>query len=252
MPSDSVASEPRRLGEGSWQHPLLRRYGDRVRLSLDAVTFASGPRMRVGDEAEALLRFDDGSAALVSGRVGQGRLVVAGFSPAREHSDIATHGGFVTLMQGLAADLLPQQSTRRDTLVGETLLMRVDDVNRAGPSPRVLGPSGEPVTEAIFRGDAGVTATVARPGESGIYRLVQAGEPLARRAVNVDPREGDLRRIDPAVIRQRMGEAGEGVTRNGNEAASGPLQGTPIWGVLAALAAAALAMEMALTAWWRR
>lgn len=252
LPGAVAPAGPRRLGEGDWQHPLLRRYDDRFRLSLEAVTFAPGPRLQAGEEAEVLLRFDDGSPAAVSGRVGQGRLVVAGFSPAREHSDIATHGGFVTLMQGLAADLLPQRSMRRDTHVGETLRMRSDEVNRAGPSPRVLGPSGEPVTEAIFRGDAGVTATVPRPDESGFYRLVQAGEPLARQSVNVDPREGDPRRIAPSVLRQRMGEAGEGVTRKGNEAESGPLGGTPIWGVLAALAAAALGVEMALTAWWRR
>ena len=252
VPAEFTAGGTRRLGEGNWQHPLLSRYGNRVRLALERVTFAPGSRMQPGEEAEVLLRFDDGSAAMVSGRVGEGRLVAARFSPALEHSDIATHGVFVTLMQGLAADLRPQRSTRRGTLAGQTLLLRAAEADRAGPSPRVLGPSGEPRTDALVRGDAAVTATLSRPGEPGIYRFAQAGESLARAAVNVDAREGDLRRIEPAVIRQRLEQAGARVSMTSDRTDPRPLRGTPIWGVLAALAAAALGLEMALTAWWRR
>ena len=208
--------------------------------------------MQPGEAAEVLLRFDDGSAAMVSGRVGEGRLVAARFSPALEHSDIATHGVFVTLIQGLAADLRPQRSTRRGTLAGQTLLLRAAEVDRTGPSPRVLGPSGEPLSDALVRGDAAVTATLSRPGEPGMYRFVQAGESLARAAVNVDAREGDLRRIEPAVIRQRLEQAGARVSMTSDRTDPRPLRGTPIWGVLAALAAAALGVEMVLTAWWRR
>lgn len=252
LPADYAAGGTRRLAEGDWQHPLLRRYSSRVRLALERVTFEPASRMRPGGDAQVLMRFDDGSAALVSGRVGDGRLVVARFSPALEHSDIGTHGCFVTLMQGLAADLRPQRSVGRVALVGQTLLLRGADADRAGASPRVVGPSRQPVPDAIVRGDAAVTAAVPRPAEPGVYRFVQAGETLARAAVNVDAREGDLRRISPAVIRQRLEEAGARVSMTAASADPRPLRGAPIWGVLAALAASALGLEMALTAWWRR
>ena len=255
VPASTAAGGIRRIAEGDWRHPLLDRFAGDVRPALERVTFSpppGGSAMRAGHGGEVLLSFDDGAPALILGRVGEGRLVVAGFSPALDHSDFATHGCFVTFVHGLTEALRPQRRTGRDHRVGHPLMLRAGDADRDGPLPKVLDPAGEAVVDAMITGDAGVTATVPRTARPGVYRFEQAGATLAAAAVNVDPREGDPARLDPALIRQRLDDAGARVAVSAEAAGERPLRGTPVWGVLAALAAGALAVEMALTAWWRR
>jgi hypothetical protein len=68
--------------------------------------------------------------------------------------------------------------------------------------------------------------------------------------VNVDPREADLRPV--ALARLQPGPGGEVRVFQGEDELAQAGQTRPLWPLLAMAAAACLAGEMLLLAWWRR
>lgn len=241
---------------GDWLSPFLARFDEAAQLSLAQIqvrqAWSGGP---IDQSAQALLSYTDGTPALVWREVGAGKLTIANFSAAQNHSDLGKHGLFVALMQGLADELQTSHQPSDSNLVGRVVnLMTSVPIDRQGPAPLVYQPDGRtPVDATLDLGDRGSRMVLSDPGEPGFYTAWQGDTILGTVAINIDPRESDLRSINADVLTSALkantGDAAvevSGVTLGLTYHAKG------LWGWLLMFACVLLGSEMFLLGYWRR
>jgi hypothetical protein len=93
-----------------------------------------------------------------------------------------------------------------------------------------------------------------RPARPGFYQLRRGTTRLATAAINIDPREGDLRRVDQKALSRHLDKEGGG-TAAGSAMESNSLPppgGQPLWGHCLAAAMGFIAIELLLIGVWRR
>ena len=165
-----------------------------------------GPTTDVTDR-RVLARYDNGTAALVEARRGQGTLLFFTSSLDRDWNDLPIHPGFVPLVQQAMRHLarISVEGGARQVLVGQPLLLDVTPgttrIEVRGPTTRRHIIEGEELAE---RKQVRFAAT-DRPG---FYRVSwiaeQGGRAQVRKeitfAVNLDPRGSDLARADLAKL----------------------------------------------------
>ncbi|MEX0653607.1 MAG: BatA domain-containing protein [Phycisphaeraceae bacterium] len=258
-PRRNVAREAARLRltQGEWDSRLLSVFDLRSRRALGDVRFHRvWAVQREHAEARMYLRYSDGTPALGGRMLGGGMVMVANFSPALQDSDFGQYGSFVALLQRVVHELQQAVASRADPLAGYPLtLVAHTGFDRERDGLQLLGPDGRALPQTEFGAIGGtLTADLLRAPQPGFYTLMQADRTLATAAVNVDPRESDLRQMDRADLAAALEQTGVAVTMR-EIATDEPLlnlRGTPLWGWMLAAAMLALAVEMALLGYWRR
>jgi hypothetical protein len=159
------------------EHPVFETFTPQTLLPLLRVRFAKAWALG-GENLQTIARWPDGSTAMAETRAEQGRLIVCGFNPSREASDLAISSSFVPLLHRALAGLAPTQH-RQGTLVGDPILLP------AGPGTLTLedGPGtwwAENVSGSF------------RPVLPGVYRFQPANGSPRFYAVNLAPDESRL------------------------------------------------------------
>lgn len=242
------------LGEGDFRHPILADFDEPSRESLRQIRFfrvwLSGA---MKPNAQGILKFSDGTPALALQSVGSGKVVLANFSPALTCSDIGKYGSFVALAHGLVDSLRPRQDWRGQALAGEPLSVAINQSEGAGVYT-VLAPDERPC-EAQAVSEAGQTnVTVPEALLPGFYKVTLGDRVAGRAAVNVDPRESDLRAIDQALVREHLLD--ERVSLEIRDSRQdGPvlaLRGRPLWHWFLLAAMGAVGAELVLLSVWKK
>lgn len=259
IPTRTQAAPDRALAisDGKWRSPSLREFDEQSQLAISQIRFArvwtAGP---LSPEATILLTFSDGTPALGLRPVGKGQFLLANFSPALEASDLGKYGSFVALVQTLAQQLSPgAAAAEARAIVGEPF--RFPKTFHVGPTNgrlRVLGPKNEPVAFATS-GDADhVAVEVPEPELPGFYRLRLDDRDMATAALNLDPRESNLERIDREPLLHCFDRKGAKLSlqdADGWEPLAN-MRGRPLWGWCLASTMVAFGIEMFLLGYWRR
>ncbi|MDK1031387.1 MAG: BatA and WFA domain-containing protein [Planctomycetia bacterium] len=251
-----------RILDGAWQSRLFADFDEHSQLALKEVRFgrvwSTSP---LAKGAASLLRYTDHTPALTSQSVGTGKLVLLNFSPSLNCSDIGKHGVYVALMQSLFEYLRPTRRQRRQAIAGEPLTYPVTVSLRRGPVRLVaMGPDQQPYPCEITGDSSRLLVHIRRPKLPGFYTIIQKGltadtaETVAQIPVNVDPREGDLRRADPEVIREHL--AGENlILKIRGQGQTGPIlrvRGLSLWPWLLLATMVVIGMELILLCIWKR
>ena len=219
--------------EGGAATELLPAVGGVVRREARAATVASTERThpifalfrspRSGDLATAqvqryrlirpaatdrvLARFDDGAPALVERVVGRGRVLVLATPLDNSWNDLPLQPVFVPLVHQLARHASGWSGDTPAFTTGEAL-----DVERyaAAVSGEGVAPVDAAEVEWLARSPDGTQATLGGPvgtslalAGTGFYEVRRVEGRDERRypvAVNVDPAEADLARLDPAAL----------------------------------------------------
>jgi hypothetical protein len=206
--------------------------------------------------AQTLLEFADGSPALMLQHAGEGRFLVCNFSPALTASDLGKYGSFVALTQSIAHYLRPVRQWRNQATVGAALRFAIG----AGDSParltdlRLVGPDGRACRIEMTGDSRGVQMLLDRSVLPGFHRVTDGTHEAALAAVNIDPRESDLRTIDNELLKEHLQSDRLGLDIHGIEE-EGPVirvRGRPLWPGLLAFAMLAMALELGLLALWKR
>lgn len=244
------------ISGGDWGGPLLSRLDETGGEALAQVRVMrrwSGGAL--DERGHVLLGYWDGVPALVWRGVGAGRLVLANMSPEATHSDLGKHGVFVSLMQGLVEDLQGSQAPKPGNVVGEVTRFTTDAlIERDGAGLVVVHPDGETLVEAAFSiGEYGVSVGIHAPDAPGFYTVMQGDTALAVIAVNIDPRESDLRRVSADEIRLALrGEGGQPGVEHSTGGAGLAIHGEALWGWWLLIGLGLLGLEMGLVGYWRR
>ena len=159
------------------EHSVFESFTAQTLLPLLRVRFANAWALG-GENLQALARWPDGSTAIAETRAEQGRLIICGFNPSREASDLAISSSFVPLLHRALASLAPAQNRQR-ALVGDPILLP------AGSGTWTLEDGPGTVREENVAGSQ-------RAALPGVYRFQPAEGAPRLYAVNVSPDESKL------------------------------------------------------------
>jgi hypothetical protein len=154
-----------------------------------------------GAAEEVLARWSDGSAALVSTRVGSGQLLI--WNADLLASTLPKSAFFVALMRETAAQLLtdPLAVADREVPCGaaRTLLLPPDAGRAEGLS--LIGPNGARIEEFDLREEKnGLAWRWAPVGGPGVYRVQRGDKTVFAAATACPPDESDLRPVAASAL----------------------------------------------------
>ncbi len=202
-----------------------------------------------GAGASIILKFSDGSPALVERALGRGRIVFFASTIDREWNDLPISTIYLPMMRRMVRYLAGElgEAGTTEVLVGHPVKIEVGDRKAV----RVEGPDGFPAQ--VLPAVEGAVEIV--PPLPGIYRLSKddgtADERLAGKgfAANVDTTESDLRKVGRAELARVFAgvdfDTSGGLGGNGSDKSAVP--DTPVWGLLLAAGVVALALEGVVT-----
>jgi len=158
-----------------------------------------------------IARLRNGAPLVAERPFGKGRVIVWLSTAAPIWNNAAANPSFPVLIQEMQAHLARRSDVAGSQQVGAPLELKLNP-RRYRPTVRFLSPDkdapGPTLGEQTAAKDGSLVVRFARTDTAGVYeaRLVSTtGTPQTRRwAVNVDPREGDLARLDAAQLSDRL------------------------------------------------
>lgn len=238
-----------RFAQVLWSHPAFAIFGGDAREGLTSARTYKYYLLEPGPSAfRTLASFDDGAPALIEAVRGTGKILLDTSTLDRTWSDLAVRTAYLPLMQRLAGYLAGGLDEReaKTTRVGQPHPLELKDWNGLFPAA-VLGPDGKPRPLLPPQGDT--PAQVAATDQPGLYTVVPPpGAPPALAgsldfAVDLDPAESDLSRLESAELTAHFGAE----TRTlAGKAAEAPRSRAPVWTALLVLAVAIFLFEGAV------
>ncbi len=201
-----------RFDPREYRHSIVAPFRGQTQAGLLGVAISQYHRLALlpdRSSAEIPLQFDSGDPALVVDRFGLGRVAVfalpgslgARTSSGSPWSSFPVSPSFLPIIRELVAYLVESQVQQRNLLVGETATIPwPDNVQSAlvtlpdGQRHDISSPAAEDNEQIVF----------GETYQQGIYQFEADGQELARLAVNLDPREADLRPRDATQLPSMM------------------------------------------------
>jgi hypothetical protein len=151
------------------------------------------------------LSFDSGDPAIVESQVEAGRAILVTTAVDDSWGNWALWPSFVPLMQEMTFYAVSGRSGERQSLVGEPLVQAVHS-RGAEISGSITRPDGETDAPRVTQGAHLSDFIYEKADLSGFYEI-QYGAPLSRTesfAVNVDPRESNLTKLEKEELDQDL------------------------------------------------
>lgn len=181
----AAGNEPSRVAELEQSHPVLRDPG-----LWRSIQFFRHVPIEAPDGATVLMKFENGSPLLIEQQIGTGKVLTFASPLDRVWNDLAIHPLFVRFVAEATAHLAGARAEAATATVGAAL---ESDLARRGGG-QVFDPAGH--RTVMLDGTSGGPRLV--PELPGYYE-VRGGGRSDFIAVNVDPRESKLARLDEAA-----------------------------------------------------
>ncbi len=221
-PPDAELAGPERLLPGSWResadrldrrgvglagidyrHPVFEIFAGDGDGNLAAPRIYRYRPIDLGDGAIAVARTADGATALAERRAGKGRVLLWGSPFDNRWSDLPVQPVFLPLVHRVCRYLAGERAIAPWHRVGQALDLEALAV-AAGIEEAGEQSSGTAIVETPSGRSHEVAPGAALPlEEAGFYQVTLAGrdgDPPWPVAVNVDPAESDLTRLDPQAF----------------------------------------------------
>lgn len=248
--------EPAMINEGIWNAPALSEFDPQSRALLQRIRFAVIHDVTsVTDGARVLLKFAGDKPALALQNVGEGRFILANFSPALNAGDLGKYGSFPALVHSLMQFVQPKRDNRFVATVGSPLAA-ITPVLVGGQTGLIAlrGPGEAMLTPAVSRDAQRLFVELSRTESPGFHAVYHNDVKVADIAVNVDQRESDLSAIDSVTLEAALASNGTNieVASAGVDAEYVTLRGQPVWQWFVVAAMLMIGCEMAILAVWNR
>ncbi len=209
------SSDRPRLDPLEFRHPIVQDFAGQEEAVLAGLTSVKTSRyhqlQRPEDTTSMLaLAFDNGDPAVLVEDVGDGVVVQVATTADTDWTDWPVHLSYAPVMERMVIEAARRKLARRNVRVGRPLVWALPEPTDLPAQVRT--PIGQSLPVPVRRTGFGaeVVFPVADPGAlgvplSGLYQVElgspgQEGARRARFAVNIDPLESDLRRIDPEAL----------------------------------------------------
>jgi len=245
------------LGPLDTSHPILRVFAGERSALLGASNFYKVFLIepQTTGSVSTVLSYSNGAPALLEMSCGKGRSMLFTSTFDRDWTDLPVKPIFLPLIQQICLYLTGNliEVGPGEVIVGQEWEM---PLFQEDASMEVLDPGGNLFSPSI-KSHPSRAVVVSQTDYPGIYRIKRvvsvSGGPVAERqspvpwavfAVNVDPRESDLSRIDPAQLRSSLGEERVGLGLPGAVGGhEGLVAGLRLWPILLVTALGLLTME---------
>ena len=190
-----------------FEHPIVRAFQGTPGSGLETVLTFQYFQATVPYESHSrvAMRFDSGDPAIVDLPVGQGRCILVTTSVDVKWSSWPLSPSYVPFMHELILYVVSGRSRERQVLVGEPLTRSFS--SQAFDMPVTLKrPDGTKQPVRLTESQEVAHIVYESTDRSGFYE-VTLGSPLNRTevfAVNVDPRESDLRKLDENELKTEV------------------------------------------------
>lgn len=234
------------LAQGNFDNDILRKFRETPELGeIRFQRFFSTERIK--QKGQVLLQYDDGNIAMAQTVVGGGTLLLCNFSCSLSHSDLARHTLFVPLVHEIVKGLRPSTGRRNTFLVGEPCYTTIPPVADADPLV-FKNPAGQPIEGNLDKGQGGTAVFFPKTTACGFYRVYASGKVAGSVAVNVDPLESNLEKLDASQLKE-LARKGSGAAFLASADAAGIealLEGRPLWHYFLLAAIGVLCIEQLL------
>jgi hypothetical protein len=218
-PRKTGVKPPVALQSEGFDHPVTSVWNDKGEGGLSAVKYTEYFPLEVkkGDaKAAVILRLANGDAAAAEWAVGQGRVVLFNAPATPQGNNLMLHPGFVALTQRLMGYLNRGSSARLVLGPGDTFELPVA-MELLGRDFSVVRPGEDTTKRPAGRVELADQHAVVRYRDTdavGAYQIFvgQDNHPSAVFAVQMDPKESDLRqapRREIEALAQQLSEAAE-------------------------------------------
>lgn len=242
------------LREANFESPILRLFKDPEKGDLSSIRMTRLYQTPDPDEqAEVLLKYDNGAIAIAKRNVGGGTLLLCNLSPSPEAGGLAGSVCFVPLVHEIVRNMRPQEAESGGAVVGDRLEIALGPEQGTG-AVSVEGPGGQGLRASCRRTGEGASAAVEGADAPGLYRVTRGGRTPAVAAVNVHPDESDLRPMDGKAIVKRTKSDGTLFVRSrgGEDVLTEARFGRPLWHYLLLASLVVICVEQAFAQGWRR
>jgi len=209
----------------------------------------------IGQGAQVLLRFTNNHPALALQNVGEGRFILANFSPALKAGDLGKYGSFPALTHSLLRYVKPHRDWRYAAVAGESLNAQTTiPVGEKTGSIVVRNPDDALLTPTVSRDAQRLFIDLPRTELTGFYAVFRNHTKVADVAINVDPRESDLTTIDSETLQAQLASNGMQVqvADVDNSKRQSPLRGQPLWHWFVVGAMFMIGLELLLLNVWNK
>ncbi len=252
------------IESGRWGSKALRDFDEPAQDAFKRIRFTrvhSGGALRQG--ADELLRFSDGTPAMAAMPVGAGKMLLCNFTPDLAGSDLGKYGTFVVLMRGIFDAIRPTRQFGGDRITGKAFTCSVPYPARGEPGRiKVIAPDGRLSDLDVTRRNDRWLVHIRHPKVAGFYEIRNDTNPVRSGpdglldyvAVNVDVREGELRRISKDVLHKAM-SGPDRMLEIQDPSRSGPIlrvHGQPMWHLFVLAAMGAFFLEQVLLSVWKQ
>jgi hypothetical protein len=210
-----------------YQHPVVAPFRGFEQAGLLTTPVWKYVRLAPSEGAKVALAFDSGDPAIVEQRIGRGRTILVATAASPDSVDrtadpptpwtaIASWPSFPPLVHEMLRYAVGGRGEARNLLVGEDLTGSIPAA-ALGQQVILSGPDdlNERLPVVMDGGDA--RFSFSGTSTSGVYEA-RIGDSVQRYAVNVNPRESDLARLDPDLLPSQIRGSGVGGQETGESA----------------------------------
>jgi hypothetical protein len=216
-PVDRSAAGGGTLGYLDYDHPAFELFRTPRSGDFSATRFFRYRRTDASEQARSLARFDDGSAAMVEGRRGEGTVMLWASDLENFWNDLAVQPVFLPFVHEAVKHLAGYVEPKSWYQVGDVLdlaqnIETLGDVDIEGVELVLESPSGGRTVLEV-----GEEPAMVRLEEAGFHELRPAGDGGSwsiAAAANLDPSESDLTPLDPEELTAAVTAQGESEAAN--------------------------------------
>ncbi|MCD6531813.1 BatA domain-containing protein [bacterium] len=234
-------------GKTDFNHPILSVFAE---TGLPGAIFHRIIQFDVRD-GRVFLRFDNNMPALAEVSLGDGKIIVCGFSTDLKWGNLVLSGFFVPFVQR-SAQYLASDVAYFDTgvLVGRDVIRTLPDYAGTGKL-KVSFPQGGGIYVLPKFVGGKATVVVRDLPRAGIYAITDGADTLDLFCANVDPAEGDLTPLTDED-RDKFNIIWLDPTKDLSEQVFAARFGVELWRPLLILALILLALEMIIEKNWKQ
>lgn len=242
------------LGAVDTSHPILKVFAGESSALLKAPNFFKVflVEPQTAGSVNTILSYSNGAPALLEMSCGKGRSMLFTSTFDRDWTDLPVKSIFLPLIQQICRYLTDNliEIGPGEVMVGQEWESTSDGLLQENISIEVLDPKGN-LFKPVKKTPPSRTITVSQTDYPGIYHLRRATAPPGEQpglwavfAVNVDPKESDLSKIDTTQLRASLGEdrVSLGLTEP-IKGAEGLIAGLRLWPAMLVSALGLLALE---------
>lgn len=208
LPADLSPATDEGAAAVTWQadgftHPVTALWNDPAQGSLGAVKFFRHFPLspRSGSKVRVIVRHSNGEPSVVEREVGEGNVVLFDSTPTPQWNNLPLHPAFVPFLQRVMGHLNRRNESRLLLSPGEAFRKPVDDQWKGSDfSVQRPGSDASRTAGQVVSDEKQAFVRYAATDKAGIYRVSVGNDLLAMFSVQMEPKESDLRKVEPSVI----------------------------------------------------